>query len=322
MEPERDETRMRAIEWHIRLRDGDGDAWDAFSDWLAQDPRHGDAYDRIEASDRAITPLLPGVVFREAANDGDGAEAEAMRPPRTRRWVTGGLLAAASLATLLLALPSIQADRYRIQTAAGERRTVTLDAGTRVVMNGGTIMAFDRKDPRFASLESGEALFQVAHDEARPFTLHMGDDSVRDVGTIFNVVRATGGIRVAVREGKVVYNPDAQAVALNPGQALVAPAGSRDIRVEDLSADAVGAWEQGRLVYDGDPLSQVAADLERMLGIAIAVDPAIARRPVSGSIIVDGKGPDQVQRLEHALDIAITTGPAGWTIKAAPAASH
>ena len=72
MGPEAEERmRARAIEWHIRLRDGDGATWDAFADWLAEDPAHVGAYDAIERADLAIEPLLPAVTFREAANDGD-----------------------------------------------------------------------------------------------------------------------------------------------------------------------------------------------------------------------------------------------------------
>jgi transmembrane sensor len=315
---------MRAIEWHVRLRDGDGEAWKAFSDWLAEDPRHGETYDRIEASDHAIEPLLSGLVFREAANDGSVTEHEiaesAVRPSWTRRWVATGFVAAASVAVVMLILPSVRPDRYLVQTGAGQMQTVTLDPETRVVMNGGTTMQFDRNDPRFASLVSGEALFHVRHDEAQPFTLHVGEDLVRDVGTVFNVVNAPDGIRVSVSEGKVIYNPDAERVPLNPGQALVAPAGGANVRVEDVSKDSVGAWERGRFIYNGEPLSQVAADLERSLGVRIAVDAAIANRAVSGSIVLDGKGPSQIERLKHALDVSIIAGTAGWTMKPAPGA--
>jgi transmembrane sensor len=321
-----EQMQARAIEWHVRLRDGAGDDWEAFSDWLAEDPGHGEAYERIEALDLAIDPLLPDLDFREAANDrglldAETVVAEHQRSSWSRRWIVGGFVAAAaSVAAVIVIAPPTGTDRYRVQTAAGERRTVTLDPETRVVLNGGTIMQFDRNDARFASLVAGEALFRVRHDEAKPFTLHVGDKRVRDAGTVFNVVKAPVGIRVAVSEGKVIYNPDAEKVALAPGQTLVAPAGNGNFRVEQVSTDAVGAWERGRFIYNGEPLSQVAADLERSLGVSIAVDPAIANRAVSGSIMLDGKGPSQIERLKHALDVSIIAGPAGWTMKPAPGA--
>lgn len=317
-----DTIRARAIEWHIRLRDGDGDDWNAFSEWLGEDPRHAEIYDVIEDADRAIGPMLGRIDFREAANDADddvGAVDGAARSHKWR-WLTGGLVAAASLAVVMLSLPSSRSDPYSIRTAAGERRVVMLDSQTRVVMNGNTTMQFDRNNPRFASLVTGEALFDVRHDEAKPFTLHVGENRLRDAGTMFDVVNTDAGLRVAVSEGQVIYNPDAERVALNPGQQLVAPAGATSIRVENVARDAVGAWEHGRFVYDGAPLSQVTADLERALGITIKVDATIAERPVSGSIVLDGKGTGQIERLNHALDVSIVPGPDGWTMKPAAGA--
>ena len=57
-----DRVRARAIEWHIRLRDGDDATWEAFAEWIAADPRHASAYDQVEAADHALDPLLPEVV--------------------------------------------------------------------------------------------------------------------------------------------------------------------------------------------------------------------------------------------------------------------
>src|SRR3546814_17815648 len=43
-----DEIQRRAVEWHIRLRDGDDDLWDSFSLWLTEDVRHVEAYETVE----------------------------------------------------------------------------------------------------------------------------------------------------------------------------------------------------------------------------------------------------------------------------------
>jgi transmembrane sensor len=322
MELDQQQIRDRAVAWHVRLRDGDEADWDAFSDWLGENPRHAEAYDLVEAADFDIEPLLPKVVFHEAANDDGEATVPVgdpdVRAARGRRWFAGGLVAVASLAMAVLVLPTMGADRYVVHTGPGEQRIIALDSDTRVMMNGETTLQLDHKDARFAKLVDGEALFHVRHDEADPFTLQIGDNRVRDVGTIFNAVKAADGIRIAVSEGKVLYNPERERVALDAGQALVDPANGAAPRVETVAVDAVGSWQQGRFAYTGQPLSQVAADLGRSLGVRIAVDPAIAGRPFSGSIMLEGKGPDQIERLNHAIDVSITNGPAGWTMKPAP----
>jgi transmembrane sensor len=176
-------------------------------------------------------------------------------------------------------------------------------------------MTFDRKNPRFAALDSGEALFRVHHDSARPFTLEMGSNRIQDVGTTFNVMRDSSQVRIAVAEGKVIYSTQAQTIPLDAGQALLARSDSTTVRVTSTPIASVGAWQNGRLVYSGEPLSQVAADLGRSLGIPIAVSPTIADRPFSGAIALDGTGSEQLARLKMALNVDLVAGPAGWTMK-------
>ncbi len=306
----------RAIEWHVRLRDGDDRAWEAFADWLAEDPRHAAAYDAIERVDAAIAPLLSEVSFapaeRTAAND------DAVMPApdrRVRGWLIAGGALAASVAAAIVVAPQFESGRYDVATGPGERRTIALDATTVVALNGSTRMTFDRKNARFASLVGGEALFRVRHDDAAPFTLHVGRNRVEDVGTVFNVVNDAGGVRVTVAEGEVVYNPGDRGISLHAGQGLIDPSSSKTVRVITTPVSSVGGWQKGQLLYGGAPLSSVAADLARALGVRIDMAPAIANRPFSGAIRLDGSGPGQLERLAPALGVTVQRGSAGWIMK-------
>lgn len=311
-----DSIEARAIEWHIRLRDGDDAIWEGFAEWLAEDPRHAAAYDAIEQADLAIEPLLSHVVIREAANDVEERPAHG-----GWRWALAGGGLAASAAAALLLLPQAESSRYEVATRPGERQVVQLDPATRVTLNGATRMTFDRKDPRFASLAGGEALFQVRHDSARPFRLEVGSNIVEDAGTVFNVVHETGEVRVAVAEGKVVYNPGRGAVPLEAGQALVDRQNS-DVDVTRIPVERVGSWKTGSLPYSAAPLSRVAADLSRAMDVRITVAPDLADRPFSGTIALDGSGPEQLRRLQLALNVRLEKGPDGWIMKPVAGAGH
>lgn len=309
-----EKIRARAIAWHIALRDGGDAAWDIFADWLAEDPAHLRAYEEIEQADYAIGPLLPDLVFRQAANDAD-AEPQTARPsPSRRRWVFGGGALAASVAGLLWLAPHTGPDRYEVATAAGQSRIVTLDPTTLVTLNGATRMRFERGNPRFASLVAGEALFDIRHDSSHPFTLEVGHDQVEDVGTVFNVVRDDREVRIAVAEGKVVFNPRGDAIPLDAGQGLVANVDTATVQLIRTPASAVGSWQRRQLVYRGEPLSQVADDLSRALGIRIVVSPAIASRPFHGTIALDGSRPEILARLRQALDVDLEAGSDGWNM--------
>ncbi|MDT9096625.1 FecR family protein, partial [Escherichia coli] len=88
-----------------------------------------------------------------------------------------------------------------VETAAGQRRVLTLGDGTRIEMSGGTRLTLDHHDNRIAALDRGQALFTVRHDAAHPFTLTAGGVAVRDLGTVFDVARDGSRLAVQVASG-------------------------------------------------------------------------------------------------------------------------
>src|SRR5690606_10247875 len=96
-----------------------------------------------------------------------GANDEEPAPARvSRRWFSGAI--AASLA-VLAAVGVWQAsdDRYTVETAPGELRTIALADGGQIALGGGTRLALDDDEPRFARLEEGQALFTIQHEIGR-----------------------------------------------------------------------------------------------------------------------------------------------------------
>ena len=316
----RETAHARAIEWHIKLRDGDDALWEAFADWLAEDPVHAEAYDLIERTDLAIEPLLPSVLIHENDNHLDSGNLPARRV-WPMRLMAGGLAASFAIFLAVTLIPRESA-RYEIATRAGERRVVKLDTSTQVTLNGATRMSFDREDPRFAALASGEAFFRVRHDSRRPFRLEVAGKIVEDAGTTFNVVHQAGEVRVAVAEGKVIYNPGREGISLDAGQALVDRGPNSPIDLTGVSTKSVGAWQTGTLTYSASPMSQVAADLERAVGVTIIVAPPLSNRPFSGTIILDDTGTDQFRRLALALNVAFEKTSDAWTMKPAGSGGH
>jgi transmembrane sensor len=229
---------------------------------------------------------------------------------------TGGVLAAGLTLALFMA-PKMGpgSSRYQIATAPGESRTVQLDAGTQITLNGDTQMVFDHKDARFARLDHGEALFAVQHDAQHPFTLEMNASKVVDVGTLFNVVSLPDQTRIAVAEGAVDYRPEGQSIPLHAGQQMQAETGTA--RVSPVDREAVGGWRHRRLSYDGNPLEQVAQDLGRVLGAAFRVDAAIARQPVFGTIDVQDVTPARIPLLATALNVRVVKKGKIWILKPA-----
>jgi transmembrane sensor len=175
-------------------------------------------------------------------------------------------------------------------------RRLELSDGSTVELNTNSaiVTTFTRAERR-VRLEKGEAYFEVAKDEQRPFLVEAAGVGVRAIGTAFNVRLRSESVEVLVTEGKVrvraeraadgaqpspahpAANEDTAATAsgdtiVGAGErvvvALAAGAGSEPRRrdVVPVQADEVQrllAWQGRRLDFSDTPLAEMAAEFNR-----------------------------------------------------------
>jgi transmembrane sensor len=296
----------QAIAWHVGLETAGAEEWRAFVAWLDADPAHREAYDRLTLVDSELTPP---------------AEYAPVAPPVPRRvWpqrVMWGVstLAAAAAAWIALVPQTGHSALYAVETAPGAHREVTLADGTRVALNGGTRLVLDHADSRRATLERGEAMFDVVHHADQPFELIVGGVTLRDVGTRFNVKSRSGNMEVAVAEGAVLFQPDAEAVALTRGMSLAQQANAREVRVSRVDADAVGGWQRGVLDFREVPLGVVAEDVSRSTGEPIRVAVTMAEQPFTGTLRIDRAPGDIVASLAALAGGSSRRDGPSWVIE-------
>jgi transmembrane sensor len=291
-----------ALGWAVRTGDPAFDDWEAFTAWLEADPRHAARYDAVMA---AVADAA------EVASPVPAAQPTRRTP---LRWLAGGLAAAVAVGLVGTSVWNGRAQPYAVETAAGTTELVRLADGSAVTLGPATRVVFDRGDPRQATLDRGQALFVVRHDPARPFEVRVGTTRMVDLGTSFDVKRAGALTRVAVSEGQVLYDPDGAAVRLDPGQALVDEDGT--VRRERVQPALVGEWRRGVLTYDGVALTEVAADLSRVLGQPVTLGAGLERRRVRGTIDAAAVRRDPTA-LSALLNVAVVRAGAGWRLEPA-----
>ena len=302
---------QEAIAWLIRQRDPGFADWEPFTDWLEADPANAEAFADLSARDEALAERLADTRHDPFIQDNTPAPTPLVRRP----WAAGLTGIAASAAAVLLFVQLGQ-DRslYEVSTAPGVTQMVTLAGGSTVELNGGTRVTLDRDDPRFAELHHGEAVFAVVHDEKRPFRVMVDGAELVDLGTRFTVLRESRVTEVAVSEGVVMYNPDSEAIRLPAGKMLRAADGEATVQLAEIDPQAVGAFAEGRLIYNEEPLSAVAADLSRTLGIKVRADPAVAARPVTAVIQMPRDRARLAGELEKLLDIKVRQTDSDWIL--------
>jgi transmembrane sensor len=312
-----------AIAWHVRINSSDADetAWKEFASWLASDDANRIAFDHVEDFDSELTTLRPALAPM-TAQAGVNAKSEywmqtlrRIRPSR-RVWMTGAAVLAASI-VLVAALVTSGLKPIEYATRVGETRTVMLTGGTKIDMNTSTkILVASEGSGRQVVLAQGEALFHVAQDPAHPFMVTVGDRDVRDVGTVFNILRNEGVITVVVAEGKVAVSPhdrtqNIDEIRLAQGDQLVHSEENGTTTVEHVDIARALAWRDGYLIYDNAPLSKVVRDLNRYFPSHVILENnAVATRHFSGVLRMDNENA-VLERISQFLPVSVQYHPNG-----------
>jgi transmembrane sensor len=301
----------------------------AFDAWLRQDPRHRRAAAELSSVWSALDGLAEAKREEKIATFAANAKLPLMHHPQ-RPWVAAAaMLAAVAVGAIWLQRGS---ESQTLATAVGQQRNVTLADGSIVTLNTNTIVETDlRRRTREIYLRKGEAHFQVAHDRSRPFLVHAGDAVVRAVGTAFEVrVLADQHVDVVVNEGRVEVQATAPVPAspypstrarpaaattvraLNAGERL--STASHDYAVTPITAQQLSselAWREGAIIFDGEPLAQAIAEIERYTDARIVVsDPEIAKLRVGGRFRT-GNVQEFFDALQTALPVSVRHTSAG-----------
>jgi transmembrane sensor len=303
----------QASEWFVENRSGLLDQKESarFMAWLQASPMHVGEYLRIAA----LAPDLEAAaksnqtpretLCARARSESDGIvsfdRAGLGQPPasaRRRRSPGWSLAAAAALA--VVAVTTVwsmrNGERFGLprtySTVRGEQRMQKLPDGSVLHLNtdSAVTVRYSRSE-RLVSLDRGQALFEVAHQDSRRLRVQADRAGVVAVGTQFDVYRKSGTTTVTVVEGSVqVYSggapPPAGAepwVRLNPGDQL--DVGDRIGAPRHVDGRAAVAWLQRQIAFQYEPLGKVAAEFNRYGPISVDIDDVSLRAlPISGII--------------------------------------
>lgn len=305
----------QALEWFVRLSDIDAPAssWMAFQDWLEADDAHRLAYDRIEQTWVAMESVRPAAVaiLPVAANDQSPPLRVSNAGRRRPGWLLPSVAAAAAAVVVVGVWPQISGAPVETYHTDIKPRTVVLSDGSQVVMNRHSNLSVRMgRSARTVTLAEGEAAFDVTHNPARPFVITAGDQSVRVLGTAFNVLNHDGQFEVAVERGVVAVTPAAAlgsarpAVQLIAGQKIVQN-GSDTPMLSHVNPERASMWRQGVLLYRDASLAEVADDLSRYFDKPVKVELSAQPLHFTGALQV-GDEATMLKQLQDFVPVQVT----------------
>ncbi len=188
-------------------------------------------------------------------------------------------------------------------TAGDTTVALTLPDGSQVFLNKGAKIShspdFNGED-RVVSLE-GEGYFEVAHDPALPFFIHVGQTSVKVIGTGFNVLEQGETIKITVNSGKVAFSHDQDTVLLTQNE--VGWYNSKSIREYINDDPNFLSWKTGILTFNETPFPQVVDDLVRFYDVDMKITSNHLSDLTYTSVLNNQPLEEVLEELQIVLDI-------------------
>lgn len=250
--------------------------------WLDEDPARQSEFDSahylfnamILHSDELSKMTTPGALEKTS------------RKSKVRRLVYR--YAAAAAAVVIAGLSGVFVEReinYNKMTAqtnvlevpAGQRMSVTLSDGTQVQLNGNSRIEypviFSRKQ-RNVKL-SGEAFFEVKHDERHPFIVETFASKVEVLGTRFNVYadEASEYFSTTLVDGKVKVTTNdetAEQVVLAPDEMVKFV--NNHLVVTKVDAENLISWTEGYVNLADTDFESLMHRFENVYGVKIVIE--------------------------------------------------
>lgn len=288
-DPFRQQASREATRWLILLQEDSDDPEISaqFDAWLAAAPVNREAWVQTEKAMGLVARLSPGKTCPWRDNTGKTVNM-LMQPrrrfPKRNAWTASAFALAACVSLFLMAPNLLLHLRADAMTGTAETRVIHMADGSEVTLAPRSAVSINSKDGhRNVTLLAGEALFSVVHDPVHSFVVKAGNFTTTDIGTVFDVHRTESGVDVAVRSGRVRVSGGsilAQGRELGAGRRLTASA--TGLHDDEQSAEQVGAWADGLLVANDEPLGQVVARLKPYLSGMVIVPSHLASQRVSG----------------------------------------
>lgn len=160
---------------------------------------------------------------------------------------------------------------------------VVLADGTRLWLNAESSVKYPLQ---FAAAErrvqvSGEAYFEVAHEDGKPFIVESGSTLVKVLGTHFNINTFDDKTKVTLLQGMVQVSNQKDSGLITPGQSAIITDALNIAASDTVSAVA---WKSHLFNFKETPLKEILQEIGRWYDVEVVYEGAVPEVTLSGTI--------------------------------------
>lgn len=200
-----------------------------------------------------------------------------------------------------------------VSVEKGQKANIVLPDGSKVAVNSDSKLTYGSRfneRERVIMLE-GEAYFEVAPDEKRPFIIETSELEVRALGTSFNVksYEDENNASAVLMTGQVAVSSGGDCLILNPNEQVLFDKQTGSMTksmVED--ANTFVNWRYNKLTFNGETFESIVHTLERYYNIRIIFETESLKK-------YRFTGTTANTSLESILQIFSLTSPLSYEVK-------
>ncbi len=227
-------------------------------------------------------------------------------------WATAAaLLFTASISSLLtLFFGHNQKEISQLSVSNGKQTRIELADGSLIWLNSGSVLQYpsDFKGNTREVFLTGEAYFEVTHNEKKPFIVHTSDLNVKVLGTSFNLSSYSDDdeMQLTLVKGSVSLiepsNND-EIVKLQPGNLAVYSKREKTVRLKNVDTNLYSSWRNGQFKFKGMSFGEIAKRLGRQYKVQfIFMNESLKNTTYNGSFY-------NYEPLEAVLKVMKTNSP-------------
>ena len=166
----------------------------------------------------------------------------------------------------------------------GKRSTLTLSDGSVVWLNSGSKLIYPivfSEDKREVYIE-GEAIFEVTHNNEKPFYVISDNQVVKVLGTVFgvtnypdenstNTILKSGSVQISYQNIKTATS-HADKMKISPGTKASFDKSTKSIVSEKVDVDNYFSWKDGFLMFKNNNLSYIMKRISRYYNVVIDIE--------------------------------------------------